>query len=193
MMRRGFRLLSLFVLVAALGGLLPLGAAAQFPSQGGDQSSPGGFPSQGPAGRGGFYQSQEFGFSLSWGPEWSLVFEAQEPGLDYVSLSNGVSEVTVGVITNPVSPQDFVIEVANILGEGQWTFGEVIDDDPTRAGAIFSDPGGIDHYVDAIELGEGAKQVVVFSFPADQAQTESAAFLALMEGFQPPASQTGRG
>lgn len=194
MMRRGFRLVSLFALAAVLGGLLPLAAAAQFPSQGGgDEPSAGGFPSQGAAGRGGFYQSQAFGFSLAWGPEWTLTFEAQEPGLDYISLSNGISEVIVGVITSPATPQDFVIEVAELLGDGQWTFSEVIDDLPDRAGAIFTTPGGVSHYVDASELGQGAKQTVVFSFPSDQGQVQSQAFLDLMAGFQAPAPQTGQG
>ena len=78
MFRRSFRLLSLLSLVALLGGIFPLGAAAQFPSQGqGGAPSPGGFPSSG-GGRGGFYQGQVYGFALSWGPEWTLTQEAPE-------------------------------------------------------------------------------------------------------------------
>jgi hypothetical protein len=183
MIRGGFRLLSLFVFVTLLGTMFPLGVAAQFPSQG--QAQGGGLPGQGGGGRGGFYQGQNYGWSLSWGPEWTLLEEGVQEGLEAISLSNGVSDITLGGFTILDTPQNVVIGTANTLGGGQWQFLEAIFDEPDRAAAYFDAPQeGRGYFIDIIGTGGSSAVFLIWGFPAAQYDTEWDRFLALMDGFQ---------
>jgi hypothetical protein len=188
MIRRGFRSLSLFALVALLGTMFPFVAAAQFPSQdqgGGTEPSSGGFPSQGAgAGRGGFFQGTEFAWEIAWGPEWTLVDQGADQGFEAVSLSNGVSDITLGAFTLQDTPQNVVINTADVLGEGTWEFAEVVFDEPDRAAAYFNGPDGQGHFIDVIGTGPSSAVFLIWSFPGAQYDAEWERFLALMDGFQ---------
>jgi hypothetical protein len=185
MFRRSFRLLSLLSLVALLGGIFPLGAAAQFPSQGqGGAPSPGGFPSSG-GGRGGFYQGQVYGFALSWGPEWTLTQEAAEQGFEAITLTNGVSTITLGGFAMQGTPQDVVTQTATDLGGGQWTFNTIVWDEPTVAAAYFDTPSGQLAYFLYVEVtGPASGLFIIWEFPPAQWETEDLAYDALMAGLE---------
>src|SRR5215218_6542942 len=138
MIRRGFRLLLLLSLVALLGSVFPLEVAAQFPSQGqgGAPAPGGGFPSGG-AGRGGFYQGQAYEFTFSWGSNWTLVNDGAQEGLEALTVSNGVSTVTLGGFAMQDTPQNVVTQTADELGGGEWTFNTIVWDEPNVAAAYF--------------------------------------------------------
>lgn len=183
MLRHGSQLISLFALVVLLGGLFPLGVAAQFPSQ---QEAPpqsqGGFPSQ-ETGRGGFFQSPNFGGSLTFGPEWELLDQSTDPSIDVVTVSNGTSGVTVGWGAITDTPQNAVTNLANLLGDSTWTFDEAVVDELNSAAAYFSEPGGqIGHLIVVDKFDQETGRLIIWSYPNDQYETEFDAFVALMDG-----------
>lgn len=185
MIRRGFRLLSLLSLVTLLGSVFPLGAAAQFPSQGqGGAPSQGGFPSSG-GGRGGFYQGQIYDFALSWGPEWTLTDDSAEQGFEAITVTNGVSTVTLGGFAMEDTPQNVVTQTATTLGGGQWTFNTIVWDEPNVAAAYFDRPDGqFAYFIYAEQIGPSAGLFIIWEFPPDQYETEDLAYGALVEGLE---------
>jgi len=184
--QRGFRLLLLLSLVALLGSVFPLEVAAQFPSQGqgGAPAPGGGFPSGG-AGRGGFYQGQAYEFTFSWGSNWTLVDEGAQQGLEALTVSNGVSTVTLGGFDMQDTPQNVVTQTANELGGGQWVFNTVTADEPTYAGAYFDTPQGeLAYFIYVEQTGPSTGVFVIWEFPVAQYEIEHAAvFDDLLPGF----------
>lgn len=189
-MTRYTRWLSLVVMVAAMM-LGPTGALAQnFPSQQeGSQPGSGGFPSQGgtatqPGGRGGVFQSQDFGFTLAWGAEWTLVEQGGGPGAGFegVSLENGASFVTVmGVATTDV-PQDIVMNIAS-SATPPMTFDVLVFDEPDRAAAYFAtDDPTVAVFIDALTIDSQSALAVLWAFPTAQYDAQFEAFMALMAG-----------
>lgn len=187
MIRRGLKLLSLFALVAMLGNLFPLVAAAQFPSQnqgGSTTPSQGGFPSQqGAGGRGGFYQGTAFEWEMAWGPGWELVDEGADQGFEAITLTNGVSTLTLGAFTLQDTPQNVVLNTADAIGGGEWQFNQVVFDEPDRAGAYFDAPNGEGVFIDVIATGPSSAVFVLWSFPGAQYDAEWENFTAVMDGF----------
>jgi len=184
MIRRGSQLVSLFAFVVLLSGLFPLGVAAQFPSQ---QEAPpqgqgGGFPNQG-GGRGGFFQSPNFGGSLTWGPDWELLDQSTDPSIDVVSVTNGTSAVTVGWGSITESPQESVTNLANFLGDNTWTFDQAVVDETDSAAAYFSEPSGETAHLIAVDKFDAQTgRIIIWSFPPSQYEAEFQAFVALLDG-----------
>jgi len=189
MFRRSSQVVSLFALVVLLVGLFPLGVAAQFPSQ--QQEAPpqgqgqSGFPSQGgqPSGRGGFFQSPNFGGSLTWGPGWELLDQSTDPSIDVVSVTNGTSAVTVGWGTITDTPQNSVTNLADFLGDGNWTFDQAVVDETNSAAAYFTEPQGeTGHLVAVDKFDDQTGRIIVWSFPSSQYDAEFTAFVSLLDG-----------
>jgi hypothetical protein len=185
MMRRGFWVTTVFALMAVLGGVFPLMASAQFPSQeGGTGTAPGGFPSQGGTGQGGFYQSPTYDFSLSWGPGWTNAGETADGGVETISLSNGTSAITVGGFPFDGTPQDAVVQAADFMGGGAWEFLEVIADEPDRAAAYFTAPDGSEIFIDARPIDPATVLMIIWQYPGIQYDTEFEEFLGVIETLQ---------
>jgi hypothetical protein len=184
MVKRGSQIVSLFAFVVLLSGLFPLAVAAQFPSQ---QEAPpqgqgGGFPSQG-GGRGGFFQSPNFGGSLTWGADWELLDQSTDPSIDVVSVTNGASAVTIGWATITESPQDSVVNLADVLGDGTWTFDEAVVDEADSAAAYFNEPqGATGHLVAVDKFDAQTGRIIIWSFPTSQYEAEFQSFIALLDG-----------
>lgn len=183
MFRRGSQLVSLFAFVVLLSGLFPLGVAAQFPSQA--EAPPqggGGFPNQG-TGRGGFFQSPNFGGSLTWGADWELLDQSTDPSIDVVSVTNGTSFVTIGWGNITETPQDSVMNLANFLGDGTWSFDQAVVDEADSAAAYFSEPSGATGHLIAVDKFDAQTgRLIVWSFPNAQYETEFNAFIELLGG-----------
>jgi hypothetical protein len=188
MFRRGSQVVSLLALVVLLSGLFPLGVAAQFPSQG--QEAPpqgqGGFPSQGGSGgsgRGGFFQSPNFGGSLTWGPDWELLDQSTDPSIDVVSVSNGTSAVTIGWGNIGDTPQNAVVSLAAALGNGAWTFDQAVVDETNSAAAYFTEAqSDTAHLVAVDKFDAQTGRIIVWSFPSSQYDAEFEAFVSLLDG-----------
>ena len=184
MFRRGSQIVSLFAFVVLLSGLFPLGVAAQFPSQ---QEAPpqgqgGGFPNQG-GGRGGFFQSPNFGGSLTWGSDWELLDQSTDPSIDVVSVTNGNSAVTIGWGNITESPQDSVMNLADVLGDGTWTFDQAVVDEVDSAAAYFNEPQGATAHLIAVDKFDAQTgRIIIWSFPTSQYESEFEAFIALLDG-----------
>jgi hypothetical protein len=188
MFRRGSQVVSLFALVVLFVGLFPLGVAAQFPSQ--QQEAPpqgqGGFPSQGGGqggGRGGFFQSPNFGGSLTWGPEWELLDQSTDPTIDVVSVTNGTSTITIGWGNITDAPQDAVVNLADVLGDGTWTFDQAVIDEANSAAAYFTEPQGETAHLVAVDtFADQTGRIIVWNFPSSQYDAEFEAFVSLLDG-----------
>jgi hypothetical protein len=188
MSRRGSQVVSLFALVVLLVGLFPLGVAAQFPSQ--QQEAPpqgqgqGGFPSQGGGtGRGGFFQSPNFGGSLTWGADWELLDQSTDPSIDVVSVSNGTSAVTIGWGNITDTPQNSVTNLADFLGDGTWSFDQAVVDEANSAAAYFTEPqGDTGHLIAVDKFDDQTGRIIIWSFPSAQYETEFNAFVSLLDG-----------
>jgi hypothetical protein len=177
MIQRSLRLLALLVLVAVLGGGSPLAVAAQFPSQQQDET-----PGQG---QGGFYQGQAYEFSLTWGPEWTLVNEVSGEEYELINLTNGVSTVQLGGITRQDTPQNVVLQIAELVGDGQLTFIEVEDDEPNVASAYFSDASRqVVVSIFVAVTGPSPGHLIIWEYPFAQQEAELVAYNALIDGLE---------
>jgi hypothetical protein len=183
------RWLSILVVVAALLAAPGVSLAQNFPSQGGGGQGQGGFPSAGggqqPA-QGGFYQSTDFGFSLSFGPPWSLVEQVGGPGAGFegVVVSNGPSVVTLMGVNDSNTPQTIVQNVADNLGV-PMEFLEVAADEPEVAAAYYiSADGQMGARIFAAKADPSTAFLLIWLFPAAQYETEAEAYNLLIEGVQ---------
>jgi hypothetical protein len=168
--------------------------AAQFPSQQDETPSPGGFP-QDPGGvpddgggQGGFYQGQVYEFSLTWGPEWTLVDDVAEEGVvELITVTNGVSYVTVGGTTSQDPLPNVVMRFAEMVGNGQWTFRVATADQPTYAAAFFdTSQEDVGVSIFAAVTGPSTRQLIIWEHPMAQNKlepddTEEAAYNELIK------------
>jgi hypothetical protein len=184
------RWLSIVLVVAALLAAPGVSLAQNFPSQqgGGGGQGQGGFPSQGgqqPA-QSGFYQSTDFGFSLTFGPPWSLVEQVGGPGAGFegVVVTNGTSVVTFMGVTDSNTPQTIVQNVADNLGV-PMEFLEVAADEPDVAAAYYiSSDGQMGARIFAAKMDPSTAFLLIWLFPAAQYETESEAYNLLLDGLQ---------
>lgn len=181
------RWLSIVVVITALLAAPGVSLAQNFPSQQGGGQGQGGFPSQGGGQqpeRGGFYQSTEFGFSLTFGAPWSLVEQVGGPGQGFegVVVSNGPSVVSFMGVTDSNTPQTIVQNVADNLGV-PMNFLEVAADEPEVAAAYYiSADGQMGARIFAATMSPSTAFLLVWLFPAAQYEAESEAYNLLLDG-----------
>lgn len=185
------RWLSIMIVIATLLAAPGVSQAQNFPSQqgGGQSGGQGGFPSQGGQGaqepaRGSFYQSTEFGFSLTFNAPWSLVEQVGGPGQGFegVVVSNGPSVVSFMGVTDSNTPQAIVQNVADNLGV-PMNFLEVAADEPEVAAAYYiSADGEMGARIFAATMSPSTAFLLVWLFPSAQYETESEAYNVLLDG-----------
>jgi hypothetical protein len=113
------------------------------------------------------------------------VNEVVHEGTEAITLTNGVSYVSVGGTTRQETPQDVVTEIAEDLGNGQWTFRNVSADEPNIAAAYFDTPQGEVGFFLAVQVtSPSTRFFIIWEHPVAEWEMEHTAFSALMEGLQ---------